>query len=154
MMHALELKIPPLLLLALFAGAATCVGIWGDGPRFAFPGQLAVAIACGALGTGFMLAGVLSFRRARTSVNPLDPSVATSLVTTGIYRLTRNPMYLGMALVLTGLIVALGHAVSFLLVPAFMLWLTRFQIVPEERFLAVRFGPEWQALCARTRRWL
>lgn len=153
-MHALELKFPPLLLLALFAGAAICVGIWGDGPRFAFPGQLVVAIACGVLGIGFMLSGVLAFSRARTSVNPLDPAVASALVTGGVYRLTRNPMYLGMVLVLAGAVVALGHALNFLLVAAFMLWLTRFQIVPEERFLAARFGADWQAFCARTRRWL
>lgn len=154
MMHALELKIPPLLLLALFAAASLCVWMWGEGPLLAFPGQLAAAIACGVAGIFFMAAGVLAFSRARTSVNPLDPAVASALVTGGVYRVTRNPMYLGMTLVLAGLIVMLGHAMNLLLVPAFMLWLTRFQIMPEERFLAARFGDAWQLFCARTRRWL
>lgn len=154
MMHALELKIPPLLLLALFAGFVAAIWMWGEGPQFSLTGQLAVAALPGAGGIFLMLAGVLSFRRAHTSVNPLDPSVATSLVTSGIYRFTRNPMYLGMALVLAALVIASGHVAAFLLVPGFMLWLTRFQILPEERFLAAHFGADWQAWCARTRRWI
>ncbi len=154
MMRALELKVPPLALLALFGLLVLVVRLWGDGPQFGFPGRIIVAGLALTAGLACMAAGVLAFRRARTSVNPLDPSVATALVTTGIYRVTRNPMYLGMALTLTALVVALGHTMTIFLIPAFMLWLTRFQIMPEERFLASRFGADWLAWKGSTRRWI
>jgi protein-S-isoprenylcysteine O-methyltransferase Ste14 len=100
------------------------------------------------------LAGVYCFRRARTTVDPLHPHKASQLVTGGIYRVSRNPMYLGFAILLLAWAVLLASPWMLLGVPAFMLYIQRFQILPEERVLADLFGSEFATYCARVRRWL
>lgn len=100
------------------------------------------------------LLGVASFRRARTTVNPLKPEKASALVMSGIYRYTRNPMYLGLLLALLGWAFFLSNALAFLSLPAFILYMNRFQIAPEERVLAARFGQEFAAYLSKVRRWL
>jgi protein-S-isoprenylcysteine O-methyltransferase Ste14 len=97
---------------------------------------------------------VAAFRRARTTVNPLTPDATTALVESGIYRLTRNPMYLGFLLLLLAEIVWLANPVALLAAPAFVLYLNRFQIGPEERALRNRFGAKFQSYSHRVRRWL
>jgi protein-S-isoprenylcysteine O-methyltransferase Ste14 len=105
-------------------------------------------------GVGIALAGVKSFARANTTVNPIRPAATSSLVVTGVYRFSRNPMYLGMVLVLLGWAAYLANAMAFLLVPAFVLYISRFQIVPEERVLFEKFGSEFTMYKASVRRWL
>lgn len=95
----------------------------------------------------------LAFKRAGTTVNPLRPATSTQLVTGGVYRYTRNPMYLGHALMLCGWTVYLGHGLAYVLVPLFVAYVTRFQIQPEERALAQRFV-DYAAYCRQVRRWL
>ncbi len=111
---------------------------------------LSIALA----GGGFALAGALAFRRARTTVNPLSPHRASALVTNGIYRFTRNPMYLGMLLVLVGWGVYLGNAAAWLAVPVFVWLLNKLQIKAEERVLRERFGTEYTCYAMRVRRWV
>lgn len=106
------------------------------------------------LGIGCSVLGVLSFRRARTTVNPVNPGAVTTLVVSGIYRFTRNPMYLGFLLWLLAEIVWLGSPLALLTAPAFVLYLNRFQIAPEENVLRERFGAEFDAYMARVPRWL
>jgi protein-S-isoprenylcysteine O-methyltransferase Ste14 len=113
-----------------------------------------IAAICAALGIVIAGAGLVAFHRARTTANPMRPEAATSLVTTGIYRWTRNPMYLGWLPVLAGWAVYLQHAGALLVVPLFALYLTRFQIVPEERALSAKFGGQFDAYRGRVRRWL
>ena len=113
-----------------------------------------IAAIFAALGILIAGAGLVAFHRARTTANPMRPEAATSLVTTGIYRWTRNPMYLGWLPVLAGWAVYLQHAGALLMVPLFMLYLTRFQIIPEERALAAKFGGQFDAYRQRVRRWL
>ena len=79
---------------------------------------------------------------------------ASALVTGGIYRVTRNPMYLGMLGVLAGWAVWLGNIAAWLGLPLSMALLTALQIRPEERILAERFGAEFERYAARVRRWL
>ncbi len=105
-------------------------------------------------GTGFSVAGILSFRKAKTTVNPLKPETATHLVTSGVYRATRNPMYLGLALVLLAWASYLGSAWTLLGVAAFVAYITRFQIVPEERAMLVLFGDEFTQYTKKVRRWI
>ena len=121
---------------------------------FAFPTQKWVTIGLLAVGFGVILAGVVTFRRQRTSVDPRDPGVASTLVDSGIFAVTRNPMYLGMTLMLAGS--AIGHGNGFALaVPAlFALWINRFQIVPEERSLSAAFPEAFAAYRQKTRRWI
>ena len=97
---------------------------------------------------------VSAFVRAKTTVNPLDPGSAEKLVTTGLFRFSRNPMYLGMLLALTGWVIWLG-AWSAMLAPALFIWImTAFQIKPEERSLQLKFGDQFTLYRTRTRRWI
>jgi protein-S-isoprenylcysteine O-methyltransferase Ste14 len=84
----------------------------------------------------------------------MRPEAATRLVTGGVYGWTRNPMYLGWLPILAGWAAYLQHPLSLLVVPLFMLYLTRFQIVPEERALSAKFGEQFDAYRQRVRRWL
>jgi protein-S-isoprenylcysteine O-methyltransferase Ste14 len=107
-----------------------------------------------ALGAAVAATAVRQFRRARTTVDPRAPAKATALVQSGIFGYSRNPMYLGMALVLCGWAVILGTAGPWLGVPLFVFLLTRVQIEPEEAVLSTLFGAEFTAYCARVGRWL
>lgn len=113
-----------------------------------------VAIACVLAGLALNVLPKRAFRRAGTTVNPLKPGSSTHLVTSGIYRRTRNPMYLGHTLMLLGWALYLHHGAALVTVPAFMLYISRFQIQPEERQLSARFPREYAALCKQAPRWL
>lgn len=153
-MPTLAHKLPPPL-----AGALVACAMWGAGaygpelsiaPTFKL---VAVALLCAA-GAVFDLLGLLAFRGARTTVNPLRPERASALVTGGVYRVTRNPMYVGMALLLLAWAVYLSTALSFAGPLVFAIYITRFQIRPEERVLKAIFGATYMAYAARVRRWL
>lgn len=105
-------------------------------------------------GVACCLAGVLSFRRARTTVNPLKPETASALVRSGVYRYTRNPMYLGFATVLVAWAILLAWPPALLGVLGFVVYMNLFQIGPEERALARRFGGEFAQYCNGVRRWV
>lgn len=107
-----------------------------------------------AAGVGVDLAGLVAFRRQRTTVNPLRPQNASALVTGGVYRFTRNPMYLGIALLLAAWAVHLWAVWPVLGPIAFIRYIGRFQIAAEERALHALFGDAWAAYAARVRRWL
>lgn len=96
----------------------------------------------------------LRFSRASTTVNPLRPQNSSRLVVEGLNRYSRNPMYLGQQALLFAWAAMLAHPLSALLTPLFALYITRFQIVPEERALAAHFGAEYEAYRARVRRWI
>ncbi|MDO5692834.1 MAG: isoprenylcysteine carboxylmethyltransferase family protein [Pseudomonadota bacterium] len=153
-----EHKIPPPVidlavgvLMWVLAQAVPSARLWRPEPLSIFTVVgLVIAFAGGLVA----LAGALEFSRARTTVNPLSPRKASMLVTTGIYRFTRNPMYLGMLLVLVGWGVYLGNAVAFLALPLFVWLLNTLQIKPEERILRERFGVAYQRYAARVRRWI
>jgi protein-S-isoprenylcysteine O-methyltransferase Ste14 len=97
---------------------------------------------------------VREFARARTTVNPLAPARASRLVTGGVFAHTRNPMYLGMLLVLAGWGVWLGNALAWLGLPLFVGLLNALQIGPEERAMRQRFGADFDRYAAQVRRWL
>lgn len=152
-MHWLETRIPPPIVMLLLGLAA--LGVAGCAPAFAFdvPLQTALALAVAVLGLALNLLPKRAFRRAGTTVNPLRPAASTQLVTAGIYRYTRNPMYLGHALILAGWTLHLGNALALIALPAFLLFVARFQIQPEERALARRF-PGYARYRRQVRRWL
>lgn len=153
-MKSLELKVPPLLLVVL-CGAAMWIGAaLLPALEFSVPGRGVMAGLLLILGLAVVLAGVLSFRRAGTTVNPIALEDTSSVVTTGIYRVSRNPMYLGFVLVLSGWAVFLAHPLPFLFLPAFVLYLNRFQIKPEERMLSAKFGADFADYTQRAGRWL
>ena len=122
--------------------------------RLFYPGRIVLAVSVGCLGLLVSLSGVIEFRRARTTVNPMTPNASSSLVTSGIYTVTRNPMYLGFSTILLGWGIFLANPFSLLVIPCFVFYMTRFQIIPEERALQSRFGSDFQAYRAKVRRWL
>jgi protein-S-isoprenylcysteine O-methyltransferase Ste14 len=149
-----EKRIPPPLVAALFAAAMWLIARWLPELAFQFPGRKIVGVAAVAAGVVPVAAGVEKFIGARTTVNPLRPETASSLVTGGVFGLTRNPMYLGLALALFGWVLWLGNGACALLLAGFVGYITRFQIIPEERALRAHFGEPFEAYTRRVRRWL
>jgi protein-S-isoprenylcysteine O-methyltransferase Ste14 len=153
-LQSLEHRIPPPVVLLIAAAA-----MWGAAQLAPLPPLFesyrvvaAVVVAC--LGASVSVAGRLAFLRAKTTMNPLHPERAAALVDFGIYRFTRNPMYVGLLLILLGWGIFLANAWALAGLPVFALYITRFQIMPEERVLAEKFGAPYSAYCARVRRWL
>src|SRR5436309_2522623 len=132
-MGTLELKVPPLAVVVLFAAAMWVTSLVVPSLALHVPFKHALAVVLALVGISAVLLGALSFRRAHTTLNPLAPETASSLVTAGIYRVTRNPMYLGFALVLLAWAVLLANTLALFFVPAFIIYMNRFQIEPEER---------------------
>lgn len=153
-MHPLELRIPPVALVAIAAGLMALLAWAFPGPRLVFPAPYALGGALVGLGAAIAVAGVLAFRRARTTVNPMTPGASSSVVSTGIYRLTRNPMYLGFLLALAGWGAMLGNLLVLLPLAAFVAWMDRFQIAPEERALREKFGADYEDYLRQVRRWI
>ena len=126
------------------------------GPQFdlALQARYVVAGVLVVVGLGFDLLGLIAFRASRTTINPLRPERSTALVTGGVYRVTRNPMYVGMALLLLAWAVYLSSLLPFAGPAVFVLYITCFQIQPEERALQAIFGEDFARYAARVRRWL
>jgi protein-S-isoprenylcysteine O-methyltransferase Ste14 len=91
---------------------------------------------------------------SHTTVNPTTPNGTTSLVTSGVYRYTRNPMYVGFGLALLAVVVYLGSIASSLVLPLYVVYMNRFQIRPEERMLLEKFGEPFATYLRNVRRWL
>ena len=153
-MRWLELRIPPRLV-----AVAVGVGMWAAssiGPRFDWPPahHWATALIGAAGGAAITFTGAATLRAARTTLLPMRPQRTTVLVTTGIFRWSRNPMYLGLAVALLGWAAFLSAAWPLLGPVLFVLYVNRFQIGPEERALAELFGAQYANYTRRVRRWL
>src|SRR6266571_5606379 len=107
--------------------------------------RVGVALALLVIGQSISISGMVAFRRAKTTMNPIKPGAASSLVSSGVYRFTRNPMYLGLSVSLLGWAMFLSNPLALLGVPLFVLYINRFQINPEERVLSSLFGAEYAA---------
>ncbi|PXW96269.1 protein-S-isoprenylcysteine O-methyltransferase Ste14 [Sphaerotilus hippei] len=154
LLKALELKVPPPVVGLLMALGMKLLA--AQGPAWALPEPVRTggALVLVLIGLGLDLAGLLSFRRARTTVHPLKPGNTSTLVCTGVYRLTRNPMYAGMLSMLLGWALYLSTPWALLGPMGFVLFIQRFQIRPEERVLARRFGRAYAEYRSTVRRWL
>ncbi len=150
----LELKIPPVVVVILTGGLMWLMARAMPGYRFALPGHVLVAQTVAAAGVVVAVWGVVAFSRAGTTVNPMKPESSSRLVVTGIYAITRNPMYLGALLVLLAWAIHLAHPAALLFLPLYVLYMNRFQIEPEERALASLFGQTFTAYASRVRRWI
>ena len=153
-MSSLEVKIPPPAV-----AVAIAVAMWGASrlaPWLELPSALRLGAAAAILlvGIGFSAGGVIAFRRAQTTLNPTKPEQASSLVRSGVYRVTRNPMYVGLLCVLVAWAVFLSSAWALLGLVTFVLYIGHFQIAPEERALVKLFGSEYADYQAKVRRWL
>jgi protein-S-isoprenylcysteine O-methyltransferase Ste14 len=153
-MRQLELKVPPLIVVAIAALLMWAVAKATPRLTLPYPGRVLVASALLVSGIAIMLMGVLAFRKASTTVDPRFPENASHIVSSGIYRFTRNPMYLGMLVVLMAWMASLSNVGTIVGPVLFALYITRWQIVPEERVLAEKFGAEYEVYCKAVRRWL
>jgi protein-S-isoprenylcysteine O-methyltransferase Ste14 len=152
-MSSLELKIPPPIVALLVAFAMWClapVASASSAPAF----RVAVAVALAVVGVAFSISGAVAFRRAKTTTNPMKPQAVSSLVVTGVYRFTRNPMYVGLSFLLIAWAMFLWSAWALFGPLVFIAYITRFQIAPEEKALATLFGSEYSAYKAKVRPWL
>ena len=153
MFNVLELKVPPLALVFLFGGLMWLVSGYSLF-TIALPGRSAFALIFYTVGSVIVLTGVLTFRRMKTTVNPLTPEATTTMVTSGIYRFTRNPMYLGFLLILVGWAIDLSHLLAFAFLSFFVWYMNRFQILPEERALSTKFSEAFTRYKCSVRRWV
>ncbi|WP_443694132.1 methyltransferase family protein [Pseudomonas sp.] len=148
-------RIPPPLVATLFGLLMWCAARYLPGSmQLTIEWRTSLALVVLLAGLAICLAGVLSFRRARTTVNPLKPETASALVSSGVYRYTRNPMYLGFATVLIAWSILLAWPPALLGVLGFVMYMNIFQIGPEERALTSLFGREFTRYCSQVRRWL
>jgi len=106
------------------------------------------------LGVIIGILGVTEFSRRSTTVNPHKPQKTTTLVRSGIYRLTRNPMYLGMAIILLAGMVKFGNGINIIVIPLYIWVMNTVQIQPEEEVMEQKFGQKYLAYKKEVRRWL
>ncbi len=155
MMKILETKIPPLLIVLILS-----MIMWGISlidPKaimlsLSLRGILSSILVL--IGVGLTFAGAVSFRLAKTTVNPVRPDTSSALVTSGIYRITRNPMYLGFGLLLCAWAILLSSFISLLILPVYIAYIQTFQIRPEEKALEKKFGEMFLNYKRKVRRWI
>lgn len=150
----MTLCIPPPLQAVIVAVLMMLTARLSPPAALAFAGQGMISILFASAGLALGIAAVGLFGRAKTTVTPLKPEKASALVITGPYRFTRNPMYLGLVLLLTGWGLWLGNPANLIWLAGFVFYITAFQIKPEEAALRAKFGADYAAYCQRVRRWL
>jgi len=148
----LKTKIPPPIVTILFA-----VMIFYFSDSFAhvdLPFKIYISLFFVLLGFFITFSSARNFKNKETTVNPIKPEEASQLVTDGFFKITRNPMYLGMLLFLFGLSIYNGLIVGFVFLPLFVGYITFFQIIPEESAMIEIFGEDYKAYMKKVRRWI
>ena len=150
----LDNRIPPPVMTVIIGIAM------GAASRIVPPLQLPAGVRFGAVAVVMLMGGyfggraIFAFVKARTTINPVNIAAASSLVTSGVYGISRNPMYVGLAALLLALALLLSSGWLLLGPLIFIVFTTQFQIIPEERTLRAKFGAEYDVYCRRVRRWL
>lgn len=149
-------RLPPPLIFLLTAGAMSLVADLWPGAALPLPLHAAwgMAAGCGIISLVLSCWASWSFHRAGTTVDPRHPERTHALITHGVYRLSRNPMYLALLLLLLGWSLILANGLALLGVPLCFWYLDRFQVRTEEQQLQQRFTSDYHAYQRRTRRWL
>ncbi|GHB05022.1 methyltransferase family protein [Shewanella indica] len=153
-MSGLEKKLPPLALLLLFALLLQLTSYYLPSSNLHPTFSLGLAVSLLTAGLVIPLAGVLSFKRHGTTPDPRVPEQSSAFVTSGIYRCSRNPMYLGFVFLLLAQAVFLNCLWVLFLIALFVAYLQRFQILPEERAMQQLFGDSYRLYCQKVRRWI
>ena len=153
-MKWLELRVPPPV-VALLAGVLMWLAERAlPALDFQLPVRGTLAIAIAVIGVAIAAVAFFQFRGVDTTPNPRKPHESTTLVVTGMYRFSRNPMYLGDVVILAAWALWLANAAAFVLLPVFVAYINRFQIAPEERALESRYGAAYAGYRQAVRRWL
>lgn len=153
-MSDLELRVPPMGLALMLALAMWATEALIPSLVISLPWLHVLGTTVSAIGILFIVAAGATFRAQKTTVNPTNPDATSSLVVSGVYRLSRNPMYVGALFALGGWAVFLAHPIPFLFLPIFFAYMNRFQIAPEERVLSAKFGAEYETYKKAVHRWL
>jgi|TARA_B110000977_G_C11062989_1_gene486679 protein-S-isoprenylcysteine O-methyltransferase Ste14 len=153
-MNVLENRIPPPIITAIFALVMWLISGFLTPTNLMADFRISTTVMITVLAMLFLISGGISFRLAKTTVNPLKPESASSLVVSGAFKISRNPMYVGFALLLLAWCVYLSAPVLLMIVLLFRAVITRFQIIPEERAMLKLFGEEFIAYQQSVRRWL
>ena len=106
------------------------------------------------IGLIFIISAVIQFINRKTTVNPTKPHKTSTLVITGTYKITRNPMYLGMLLIIISFALYKASIISLILIPLFIFYINKFQIEPEEFQMRKKFGNEYEDYCIKVDRWI
>ena len=154
MLNSLELKVPPPVVALLIATAMWAVARSTVDPDALTALRLPLTFGLAAIGAVFDLSALLAFHRAKTTVNPMKPGATSAIVQSGVYRFTRNPMYVGLVCFLCAWATYLWSGWALIGPLAFVGYISRFQIAPEEETLARLFGEDYLAYKAKVRRWL
>lgn len=149
----MELKLPPVIVFLIFALGMYLLSSLLPFGFFEFFGRLVLAKVLVGLAVTVGFVSLITFVRKRTTVNPGKPDSASVLITNGIYRFSRNPMYFSMLMLLLAVGLVLGNAFNTLIAAGFVSYMNRFQIIPEERSLLAKFGKNYKEYLAKTRRW-
>jgi len=148
----LKNKIPPPIVTLVFAAL---IYLSSDLlPHLMFKGQTFLSSIIMIFGLIILLLAVKAFVQFKTTINPLKPETTSVLVTSGIFKLSRNPMYLGMLLLIISLWIKTGAVLGFILVAGFIAYLNYFQIFPEEQAMKGLFSGKYEVYCQQVRRWL
>lgn len=149
----MKLKIPPVLVVMIFGSLMYLFAKFSPVGYFDFSGRsylmyglLTIAVCIGVI-------AVIQFFKTKTTIDPSKPSKAVKLVTSGMYQYSRNPMYLGLFLLLLAWGLWLGNAFNILIAVGFVGYMNKFQILPEEEALSKIFDKHYRRYCTLTRRW-
>ena len=153
-MKIIENRVPPPLVAIIVAIAMWGISLFETNIELSQTVKIFIIVLLWLIGTAFATAGIISFKLSKTTVNPLKPDTASSLVTSGIYQITRNPMYVGFVIFLLAWATYLNSVWSLVFVTIFIAFIHRFQIIPEERALLSLFGQEFEIYMSKVRRWL
>ena len=147
-------RLPPPLVLLIAAAFAWLIDRSLPTLRTSLPGLDIAAAILTVVSVTLMAIAAFGFATRHTTIDPIHPDRARHLIVGGAYAHSRNPIYLGDALLLVAWTLWLGNPAGLIAVPAFIAFITRFQIRPEERALATKFGERYRAYCRDVRRWL
>jgi len=144
----------PIMLVLLLCGLMLLMHLSRLGIYVSFAGQHKVAFFILVVAVSIVLLSAYSFKRAKTTLNPIQPEMASSLVSSGFYQLSRNPMYVGFLLVLFACVVYMGNIINLVLLPLFVWLANRLYIIPEEKALEALFKDEYREYMQQVRRWI
>lgn len=149
----MELKLPPAIVFLFFGIMMYILATFLPFGFFDFFGRILLAKILLAFGGLVVFAALFQFYIAKTTIDPTKPNNTSKLVVNGVFKFSRNPMYLAMLVVLLAFGIFLGNAFNTLIAAAFVGYMNRFQIIPEERILLDKFGRSFKEYCTLTRRW-
>ncbi|GGG47310.1 isoprenylcysteine carboxyl methyltransferase [Croceivirga lutea] len=149
----MKIKIPPVVVFLIFSVLMFLLAKYLPVGQFDFFGRVVLSYILGGAGVLLGSIAVLQFLKNKTTVDPINIDKANKMVITGLYKFSRNPMYLALLLVLIAIGLQLQNAFNTILAAAFVYFMNHFQILPEEVLLEKKFGKEFRLYKKAVRRW-